>query len=47
MDQAFRELGRAFDDRSAGLIYLHLDPIYDPLREDPRFAALVARIGLQ
>jgi hypothetical protein len=28
------------------MIYLHLDPGYDPLREDPRYAELVKRIGL-
>jgi hypothetical protein len=33
--------------RSAGLIYLHLDPGYDPLRGDPRYADLVQRIGLR
>ncbi|MGH7587520.1 MAG: adenylate/guanylate cyclase domain-containing protein [Gemmatimonadota bacterium] len=47
MDEAFRHLHRAYEERSAGLIYLHLDPIYDPLRDDPRFAGLVAKIGLQ
>jgi len=45
-DKAFASLERAFQARSAGLIYLHLDPGYAPLREDPRFAELVARIGL-
>jgi len=46
-DSAFASLERAFQTRSAGLIYLHLDPGYQPLRGDPRFAALVARIGLK
>ena len=46
-DEAFRQLDRAVEERSAGLIYLHLDPLYDPLREDPRFSALVEKIGLQ
>ena len=39
-------LERAYQDRSAGLIYLHLDPGYKPLREDKRFADLVGRIGI-
>ncbi|MDX1748123.1 MAG: tetratricopeptide repeat protein, partial [Halobacteriales archaeon] len=47
LDGAFDELERAYADRSAGLIYLHVDPIYEPLREDPRFDALVERIGLK
>jgi tetratricopeptide (TPR) repeat protein len=45
-DRAFACLERAFQARSAGLIYLHLDPGYQPLRTDPRFAQLVERIGL-
>ncbi|HET6342367.1 MAG TPA: hypothetical protein VFG78_09325, partial [Gemmatimonadota bacterium] len=46
-DHAFRHLDRAYAERSAGLIYLHLDPMYDSLREDPRFQAMVERIGLK
>ncbi len=46
-DEAFRQLERGYGERSAGLIYLHLDPMYDSLREDPRFSALVERIGLK
>ncbi len=46
-DEAFRQLDRALEARSAGLIYLHLDPLYDPLRDDPRFGALVEKIGLE
>ena len=47
LDQAFECLERAFQARSAGLIYLNLDPGYAPLRADPRFAELVQRIGLK
>ncbi len=47
VDRAFACLERAFQVRSAGLIYLHVDPAYQPLRTDPRFGALVARIGLR
>jgi tetratricopeptide (TPR) repeat protein len=47
LDRAFAHLERAFHDRSSGLIYLHVDPGYQPLRSDPRFADLVARIGLR
>ena len=46
-DKAFNLLERAVQARSAGLIYLHLDPGYEPLRKDPRFAELVTRIGLK
>jgi adenylate cyclase len=46
LDQAFEALERAYQARSAGLVYLHLDPGYEPLRNDPRYASLVQRIGL-
>jgi serine/threonine-protein kinase len=46
-DRAFESLERAFQARSAGLIYLHVDPGYSPLRNDPRYADLVGRIGLR
>ncbi len=47
MDAAFDSLERAYQARSAGLIYLHLDPGYDPLRGDPRYADILARIGVR
>ena len=45
--RAFACLDRAFEDRSAGLIFFHVDPGFAPLREDPRFGALERRIGLR
>jgi tetratricopeptide (TPR) repeat protein len=47
LDRAFACLERAFQARSAGLIYLHLDPGFAPLRGDGRFSELVQRIGLK
>jgi serine/threonine-protein kinase len=46
-DRAFDFLERAYQTRSAGLIFLHVDPGYKPLRGDPRFDQLVKRIGLR
>jgi len=46
-ERAFACLDRAMKDRSGGLIYLHLDPGYTPLRGDARFKALVRSIGLK
>ncbi len=46
-DRAFLSLERAFQARSAGLIYLLIEPGYLPLRKDPRFGELVQRIGLR
>ncbi|HYM11707.1 MAG TPA: protein kinase [Bryobacterales bacterium] len=45
-DQAFEWLNKAYGDRSAWLIYLKADPIFNPLRSDARFADLVRRVGL-
>ncbi|HSM35241.1 MAG TPA: tetratricopeptide repeat protein [Longimicrobiales bacterium] len=47
LDRAFAALEQAYRDRSAGLIYLHVDPSYDPLRGDERYGELVERIGLR
>lgn len=45
-EQAFRWLGQAEAERSFHLVYLKVWPELDPLRGDPRFAALVLRLGL-
>lgn len=46
-EKAFDALERAFQTRSAGLIYLNVDPAFAPLRSDPRFGDLTRRIGLK
>jgi tetratricopeptide (TPR) repeat protein len=45
-DLAFEALNQAFLERSDLLVYMKVEPRYDPLRRDPRFAALMGRIGL-
>jgi TolB-like protein/Tfp pilus assembly protein PilF len=45
-DAAFRWLHRARDVRDPGLAELMVDPLLRPLREDARFAALAAELGL-
>ena len=45
-DQAFEWLQKAYDDRSGWLVYLKVDPVFNPLRSDPRFADLMQRVGL-
>jgi TolB-like protein/DNA-binding winged helix-turn-helix (wHTH) protein/Tfp pilus assembly protein PilF len=45
-DRAFAWLERAFAVRCTGLTDLNVDPIWDPLRDDPRFKDLVRRVGL-
>lgn len=45
-DEAFTELGRAWQARDSRLLELTWVPWLDPLRSDPRYAALLRRIGL-
>ena len=37
---------RAMEDRRGWLVYFRVNPVLDPLRREPRFAALVDRMGL-
>ena len=48
-DQAFEWLEKAYEDRSIGgpFVMIKADPIYDPLRSDPRLADLLRRMNLQ
>ena len=39
-------VGQAYEERQSKLTDLKLDPDYDNIRTDPRFDALVKRIGL-
>ena len=45
-DLAFEWLARAYQDRSPMLVFVNVMPYYDGLRTDPRFSALLARLGL-
>ncbi len=45
-DQAMAWLEKAYVQRSNGLTGLKVDPLYDPLRGDPRFQNLLRRVGL-
>ena len=45
-DKALEQLNKAYEDRAGWLIYLKVEPLFDPLRSDPRFADLVRRTGL-
>jgi serine/threonine-protein kinase len=44
-ERAFALLNKAFDLQSPGVTWLKVDPRFDPLRSDPRFAGLVERSG--
>lgn len=50
-DRAFYWLQQAYEHKEmvgidGGLIYIGAEPMYDPLRSDPRFDALLRRVGL-
>jgi serine/threonine-protein kinase len=44
--KAFEGLRAAFDERAPGLVLLRVDPAWNALRGDARFAAVVAQVGL-
>jgi TolB-like protein/Tfp pilus assembly protein PilF len=46
-DEAMDALELAFANRSPAMAFLRLDPILDPLRDHPRFRALVQAVGIQ
>lgn len=45
-DQAFAWLEKAYTQHSNAMTTLKVDPLYDPLRDDPRFQNLLRRVGL-
>ena len=46
-EQAFAWLDKAVQERNAFVFAVRVDPIYDKLRDDPRYADLVHRMGLR
>ncbi len=45
-DRAIEFLEKALEERAERLVWLRLDPRFDPLRLDPRFIDILTRIGL-
>jgi tetratricopeptide (TPR) repeat protein len=45
-DRALDYLEKSYEDHSHWLIYLHIDPVMDDLRDEPRFQDLLERVGL-
>jgi len=47
LDQAFELLEEGYAQRDSNLLYLGCEPLFDHLREDPRFADLLRRMNLE
>jgi DNA-binding winged helix-turn-helix (wHTH) protein/Flp pilus assembly protein TadD len=45
-DHALDWLNKAFEERPTYMVYAKTDPLLDSIRPDPRFSALVTRMGL-
>ena len=45
-ERAIECLEKAYEERSHWLLYLHMDPSMDVLRDNPRFQGLMRRVGL-
>jgi serine/threonine protein kinase/tetratricopeptide (TPR) repeat protein len=45
-DQAFAWLEKGYEERSFAMSWLNVEPRWDSLRSDPRFADLIRRMGL-
>jgi eukaryotic-like serine/threonine-protein kinase len=45
-DRAMEYLERCYEEHSHWLLYMHLDPSMDGLRENPSFRSLLQRVGL-
>src|SRR6266849_3157687 len=46
VDQVFHWLDRAYEDRRGWLTYMKVDPIFDPVRNEPRYTAFLKRMNL-
>jgi eukaryotic-like serine/threonine-protein kinase len=46
VDEAFRWLDTAVEERATGLMFLRVHPRMDRIRQDPRYKALVRKVGL-
>ncbi len=44
--EALDALERAYDEGAGRLVYLNVERGFDPIRGDPRFVALVKKLGI-
>ena len=47
IDAAFEDLEEAGSERVGAIIFLPVDPRFEPLHFDPRYPALLSRLGLK
>jgi hypothetical protein len=45
-DRAFEWMEKAYEARDSGLFFMRVNPLYDPLRSDPRFHEMLRRLGI-
>jgi len=45
-DEAFRHLERDLEQRDPELVYINADRVFDPVRKDPRFVAILRAMDL-
>ncbi len=46
-DRAFEYLQKGYEERAGWMIWLRVDPVWNPLRNDPRFATLLKKMDLE
>ena len=47
IDEALRWLAKACDERALHLVFLGVDPLFDPLRSEPQFAEILGNVGIE
>ena len=47
IDRAFEWLKKGVEERSYWNVFLKMDPVYDPIRNDPRFQELLEGVGFR
>lgn len=45
-DRAFAELDKSIEQRDSWFRWAKVEPLFDPIRDDPRFAVLLKRMNL-